>query len=57
MSKCSGCTWFQKLKNDQFGGGLCDLLDRRTKSDCGCELWQGIKYDRNKQKQKDKNHE
>ena len=45
---CGSCTYFFKWKNDSIGGGLCEKLDARTKSDYGhdCKHWKGIKYKR-----------
>lgn len=45
---CGGCQYFIKWKKDKFGGGLCDLLDARTKSDHGhgCKNWKAIPYKR-----------
>ena len=52
MSKnhdCGSCLHFQKWKNDKFGGGLCDLLDARAKTDKGrnCDKFKRIKFHRN----------
>ncbi len=43
---CGSCAGFFKWKNN--GGGLCEVLDARTKSDNGhnCELWKAKKYER-----------
>ena len=36
-----------KMKNDRHGGGLCHEKDaRRSSDDKRCELWSGIKYQR-----------
>ena len=45
---CGNCRFFGKFKNDIIGGGLCDLLDCRTKTDSrpDCKYWKGIKYKR-----------
>jgi len=45
---CGNCMWFIKWKADKIGGGLCDFLDKRTKTDHGknCPDWKGIKYNR-----------
>lgn len=50
---CGSCNGFLKWKNDKFGGGLCETLDARTKSDHGhnCELWKAKKYERPKKLQ------
>lgn len=46
MKDCGSCTHFTKWKHDS--GGLCKLLDVRTKTDRGskCEYWKGKKYKR-----------
>jgi len=45
---CGNCVSFGKWKNDKFGGGICEELDARTKSDHGhkCRLWKAMKYER-----------
>ncbi len=45
---CGSCYAFTKWRNDKFGGGLCEELDTRTKSDGGhkCEHWKAKKYER-----------
>jgi hypothetical protein len=47
---CGSCINFFKLRNDKFGGGLCEALDARTKSDHGhnCKDWSAKKYIRPK---------
>lgn len=48
MKDCGSCVYFFKWRNDKFGGGLCDFLDARTKTDHGssCPHWKGKKYKR-----------
>jgi hypothetical protein len=48
---CESCIWFLKLKNDKFGGGLCNLLDGRTTTSAKfrCEHFQGKKYNKKKE--------
>ncbi len=45
---CGSCRNFTKWTNDKFGGGLCEFLDARTKTDHGhdCEDWKAKKYER-----------
>jgi hypothetical protein len=53
MSKsCGSCQHFTKWKNDRISGGLCELLDWRTNSDCGrkCPHHKRIPYERKKLK-------
>ena len=47
---CGNCCGFHKWRNDKFGGGLCETLDARTKSDHGhkCPHWKALKYQRPK---------
>ncbi len=49
---CGGCQNYLKWKNDLYGGGLCQLYDLRTSSDCGhkCKGFKRIPYNRNKEK-------
>lgn len=49
MSKtCHGCYWFCKLKD--FDKGICWEQDRRLLDTGKCSKWQGIKYNRRKNK-------
>lgn len=50
MKDCGSCRFFFKWPNDKYGGGLCDYLDARTKSDNGhkCMFHKRKKYVRNK---------
>lgn len=43
---CSSCQYWQKLKNDELGGGICNNFDSRVSSDDSCALWKGVKYKR-----------
>jgi hypothetical protein len=53
IKSCGSCTFFIKLKNDKYGGGLCEFLDGRTKTSFkGCKYWNNIPYDRIKEKRK-----
>ena len=59
MKDCGNCEYFIKWTNDKYGGGLCDALDARTKSDCGhkCMHFKRRKYNRHiAQQAKCKNH-
>jgi len=51
-NNCGSCQYFFKFKNDSIGGGLCERLDARTKSDrrLNCKYFKRIKYNRNKEK-------
>jgi len=46
---CGSCKWFVKIAGN-FGGGLCEDSDARTKSDYGnnCKTWKAKKYRRKK---------
>lgn len=48
MNNCGNCVYFIKWKNDKRGGGLCDYLDVRTKTDHGrgCSDHKGKRYRR-----------
>lgn len=48
MRNCGNCRWFVKWKSDLIGGGLCEVKDRRTKTDRGrkCKEHKAMKYKR-----------
>lgn len=48
MQDCGSCKHFVKWKNNKIGGGVCVLLDMRTKTDYGhrCEKYKRIKFHR-----------
>lgn len=52
MKNCGNCAYFVKLKSRRFsgGGGLCEALDARTKTDHGrnCKEWLALRYKRPK---------
>lgn len=52
MKSCGSCQYFTKWKNDQFSGGLRELLDCRTNTDHGrkCAYHKRIPYKRKKLK-------
>jgi hypothetical protein len=44
---CGGCAYFLKLKNDIYGGGLCDFHDSRVSSGYhACKYYTRIAYNR-----------
>lgn len=54
IKSCGGCKYFIKFNGGTVDGfsGICDKVDSRAKSGNVCKHWKGLKYDRNKMKQK-----